>query len=664
MNKKAVTIAVIGNPNTGKSTIFNSLTGLKQHVGNWPGVTVEKKVGEFTHKGINFKVIDLPGVYGLSAESIDEKIARDFIVKTKPKVVIDILDASNLERNLYLTLQLLEIGANVLLVLNKVDIAKERGYEINAKKLGELLGIPVVTTIAYEGIGIEKLKDKIVDSLNKKAPILDYPKFTPYIVELVNIISNDKKLKRNYNVKWLAIKLLEGDPEVRNIIRTECENKIKNKIFDKVIKIRNRFKTDMELELANERYSIISHIVKKVMHKKKGKLTVSDMLDEVFTHKYLGLPSFFVLLWMAFKFTFDVSAPFKDMITMFFGWIGDHASSIIQNPVLASFIKDGICNGFGTVLSFLPPIAFLFLMFSLLEDSGYMARAAFVMDRLMKKCGLHGKSVIPLVMGFGCNVPAIMATRTLEDEKDRILTIIVNPLMSCSARLPVYVLLASALFAGKEGTVITSMYIIGILVALFLAWIFKKIIFKGKPSHFVMELPPYNRPTWRSILGPTWTRTKLFLRKAGTIIFAVVVLVWLLSITGPTGFLGNTEQIDKSWVSVIGHALQPLFQPMGWDWKIVVALFFGFLAKESVVGTLGTLNGVEEEKLGTILAHTLTPVNAFALMVFTLLYVPCVASMATVKQEAGTKWMLLTIAYELIVAYLMSLLIIWIGGIT
>lgn len=666
---REVTIALIGNPNVGKTTVFNALTGLKQHVGNWPGVTVEKKEGEFEHKKIKFKVVDLPGVYGLTAYSIDERIARNFIVQEKPGVVVDIVDASNLERNLYLTLQLLEIGTNVVVALNKVDLAEESGYKIDVKKLEDALGVPVVPMVASRGKGLAELKDRIAESLNRKPRRVEYPHFEAYIKRLIEVIERDKMLAETYNPRWLAIKLIEGDEDARGIIEgSAARDEILKELIDVSSSLHKKH-DDIELALADERYKIIGEIARKVMVKREERITFSEMLDEVLTHKYLGIPIFISLMWVVFKFTFEVSAPFSDTVDWFFGWLGDAIGSHIANDAVASLLRDGIIAGLGSVLVFLPQIAFMFLGFSWLEDSGYMARAAFVMDRIMHRFGLHGKSVIPMIMGFGCNVPAIMATRTLEDEKDRVLTILINPLMSCSARLPVYVLFAGAFFAGREGSVITSMYLLGIVLALGIAWLFRKTLFKGEPSYFVMELPPYNRPNWRAIIGTTWTRTEKFLRKAGTIIFAGVVLVWLLSVTGPNGYLGsealeNGNLLAKSWVAAIGHALQPIFSPMGWDWKAGVALFFGFIAKEIVVGTLGVLYGVGEENIAQAITASgaFSPLTAYAFMAFVLIYVPCIATIGVIKQEAGWKWALFAVAYELVLAYAVALAIIGIGG--
>lgn len=412
-----VVIALIGNPNAGKTTLFNALTGLRQHVGNWPGVTVEKKEGEFEYKEMKFRVVDLPGVYGLTAYSIDEKIARDFIVKEKPRVVVDIVDASNLERNLYLTLQLLEIGANVVVALNKMDLAEEKGYKIDPKKLEEALGVPVVPMVASEGKGIEELKAKIVEAIKGKPRPIEYPNFEAYIERIMRVIERDDELVRNYNPRWLAIKLLEGDDEARGIVE---KSRLRDDILRELINVSGELHKkygDVELALADERYGLIEEIAKRAIVKKEDRITFSDMLDEVLTHKYLGVPIFISLMWAVFKFTFDVSAPFSDIIDWFFSWLGDEVGAHVANDALASLLRDGIIGGLGSVLVFLPPIAFLFLAFSWLEDSGYMARAAFVMDRVMHHFGLHGKSVIPMIMGFGCNVPAIMATRTLKTRR-------------------------------------------------------------------------------------------------------------------------------------------------------------------------------------------------------------------------------------------------------
>ncbi|QDA31372.1 ferrous iron transport protein B [Thermococcus indicus] len=662
-----LTLAIIGNPNSGKTTLFNALTGLKQKVANWPGVTVEKKEGELEIKGKRFRLVDLPGVYSLAAHSIDEKIARDFILNERPEVVIDVVDASALERNLYLALQLLEMGVKVVIALNKMDLAEEKGLRIDPKKLEEALGVPVVPTIGTKKQGIEELKEAIYNALKASPLEIKYPSLEPYIERLAKIIENDEKFSR-MNPRWVALRLIEGDEDIVKLVK---DSSVGSQALEELKKIIQELggEDEAKLRVADARYRFASEIARKAIVAREERLTLTEMLDEVFTHKYFGIPVFITFVWMAFKFALDIAGPFIDITDMFFGWLAETVGGAIGNEVLASLIGDGIIAGVGSVLVFVPQIAFLFLAFAWLEDSGYMARAAFVMDRIMSRFGLHGKSLIPLLLGFSCNVPAVMAARTLEDEKDRILTVIVNPLMSCSARLPVYALFAGAFFVGREGMVVTTMYLMGIALALVVALIFRKTLFKGEPSPFVMELPPYNRPNWGLILSVTWTRTQKFLKKAGTIIFGTVVLIWLLSVTGPGGYLGpeafeSAELLEKSWVGFLGHALEPLFRPMGWDWKAVAGLIFGLLAKEVVVGTLGILHGVGEEGLAEVLvaAGDFTPLTAFAYMAFVLIYVPCIATIGAIRQEIGGKWAAFTVIYEIVLAYVVALTIVLIGG--
>lgn len=657
---KEVTIAIIGNPNVGKTTVFNALTGMRHKVANWPGVTVEKKEGRFTHGGVEFHIVDLPGVYSLSARSVDERIARNFILKERPSLIIDVVDASNLERNLYLLLQILEMGVPVVVALNKMDSAEEKGLKIDPKRLGERLSIPVVPLVATRGEGIEELKDAVLESCRdgKRPEPPEYPGFDGHVRRLSELLNGKVE-----NPTLIALRLLEDDDEVREIVKERAPEALDE--YRKILREEGKTEEELLLALADARYRLAAEIAGYAILERMERMTVSDMLDEVFLHRWLGIPVFVALVWMAFKFAFDIAGPFVDAVDALFAWLGEVAGEHIGNEMLSSLVADGIIAGVGSVLVFVPQIAFLFLAFAWLEDSGYMARAAFVMDRVMKKFGLHGKSLIPLLLGFSCNVPAIMATRTIEDEKDRILTVLVNPLMSCSARLPVYALFAGAFFAGREGSVVTAMYFLEIALALVMAWLFRRVIFGGESSYFVMELPPYNRPNWGLILGVTWERTKKFLAKAGTVIFGTVVLIWLLSVFGPGGYIGpeafeSGEALSKSWVAWIGRALEPLFSPLGWNWKAVVGLVFGLLAKEVVVGTLGILHGVGEEGLGEVLAASgdFTPVSAFAYMAFVLIYVPCIATIGAIKGEIGGKWAAFAVAYGIVLAYAVALLIV------
>jgi len=666
-----IRVALIGNPNVGKTLIFNNLTGGRAHVGNWPGKTVEKKEGKCLHKGVEMHVIDLPGTYSLTANSIDELIARNFIVEEKPDVVIDIVDASNLERNLYLTLQLLELEANVVIALNKGDIAEDLGYEIDAKELSKLLGTPAVPTVATTKRGMEELKDEVIEAAKVKDKkgkfLINYGKpFDELISKIASTLQKDEELSSKYPVKWLAIKVLEADKEVLKLVgKSPCKEEIMRQLSE-AKKISGE---DIEVALAERRYSIISEALPKIL-KGARPLTSSDLLDKALLSKHLGIPIFLALWWALFRFTFDVSAPFSDLIHMLFSKLGETVRIHISNQQLASFIADGIFGGLGGVLGFLPPIFFLFLGLALLEDSGYLARAAFVVDRIMYKLGLHGKSFIPMLIGFGCNVPGIMATRTIDKEEDRILTILVNPLMSCSARLPIYVLIGSAVLGGYAAAGVYSMYILGIMLAVLMALSFRRLIpyFKGKPSPLILELPMYAIPDIKSTLNHMWERGRLFLRKAGTIIFLGIIAVWFLS-SYPWGSVhkGDKFLLENSYIAILGKYIEPVFRPLGFNWMCAVALFFGFIAKEIVVGTFATLFGLAAEGTEDLSAalrssEIFTPLTGLAFMAFSLIYTPCIATVGVIYRETGSwKWTIFTVIYELILAYVVAMIIVTFG---
>ncbi len=661
---KEIKVAIIGNPNVGKTTLFNALTGEKQHVGNWPGVTVEKKEGYGRYNDYRLHYIDLPGVYSLSAYSIDERIARNFILTENPDVVIDIVDATNLERNLYLTLQLLELKANVVIALNFMDEAEKRKMQIDVNKLQEFLGVRVVPVIAREKRGMDELKKAVVETAEhgviRKIEVGYGRDIEWAILEIEGLLAEERIrcrhcpfaklcLGSDRERHWVSTRLLEGDDEANKVVDEE--------IAIKAMELRRKLEEkygDMAAYFAKKRYELIGKIVHQCIRGGETKETFSDRIDKVMLDKYLGIPIFFVIMWLAFKLTFDVAAPFTTLIEKFFEILGEWVKSGIPNGMLASLIGEGIMGGVGAVLVFVPNIFLLFFILSLLEDTGYMARAAFVMDRVMYKIGLHGKAFIPMLLGFGCNVPAIMATRTMEDERDRLLTILVNPLMSCSARLPVYILFAGVFFAGMEAGVIMSMYLLGILLAVAMALLIRKIFFGGKPSPFIMEMPPYRVPILKNIISTTWMRGKMFIRKAGTIILVGVVIIWFLA-NFPEG------NIENSFLALIGKSIQPLFSPLGWSWRAVVALLAGVVGKEIVVGSLGTLYG---GNLSTALAGDFTQVQAFAYMAFVLIYIPCIATIAAIWQETGSKkWALFTIAYEILLAYGVALAIVLIGGV-
>lgn len=661
-------VALAGNPNSGKTTIFNALTGARQHVGNWPGVTVEKKEGTCRIGDREISVVDLPGTYSLTAYSLEEVIARDFLVEEKPDVVIHIVDASNLERNLYLTTQLLELGANVVLALNMSDVAAARGDRIDVEQMAALVGCPVVATVGHREQGIRELVAAVVGAVEAPAsgevPHIHYEApVEEEVVKLVERIQAQGELSQRYPPRWLAIKLLEADEKVLDrFAAVTGGGEILEAAERAQTHLGNHFGDDIETIIADSRYGFATGVVKQAVQKAPAdRLTISDKIDKVVTNRLLGIPIFLALMWLTFKLTFDVGAIGADWIEAAVAWLGAMLSGVLPEGRLQSLVVDGIIGGVGSVLVFLPNILIIFFAISLLEDSGYMARAAFIMDRLMHKMGLHGKSFIPMLMGFGCNVPAIMATRTLETRKDRMLTILINPLMSCSARLPVYVLLAGAFFAEQAALVILSLYVLGIVLAVLMGKLFRRFLFPGPEAPFVMEMPPYRLPTLKGTTIHMWERGSLFLKKAGTIIFAAAVLMWFLCT-----FPGGVEYASEaSYAGRIGHAVEPVVQPLGFDWRGSVALMSGFAAKEIVVGTLGILYGFggeevteEHEGLQAALQNAMTPLVAYTFMVFTLIYVPCMAVIGVMKRELGSwKWTAFGVGYTLVLAWVMSFLV-------
>ncbi|MEQ2129656.1 ferrous iron transport protein B [Caldanaerobacter subterraneus KAk] len=661
--RKELVVALAGNPNSGKTSLFNELTGSRQHVGNWPGVTVEKKEGMLKFEGVNFKVVDLPGTYSLGAYTEDEVIARNFIIYDKPDVVINVVDATNLERNLYLTMQLLEMNANLVIALNMSDEAKAKGIEIDKDKLSQILKVPVVMTVATKGEGVKELLENVLKAVEFKGERyrIDYGKeLEEGISELESLIKEDEELSKKFFPRWLAIKFIENDENIMKEFSHKTALMEKVKLIQK--KLEGIFGEDAEVVVADKRYGVISGIVKECVKKRstpEERYTLSDRIDRIVTNKYLGIPIFLVAMWAVFEFTFALGNPLSDWIEMFFDWLGEVTASwllsIAAPDILISFIRDGIIAGVGSVLVFIPPIFLLFFAISVLEDSGYMARAAYVMDRFMTALGLHGKSFIPMLIGFGCNVPGIMATRTLENKEDRLVTILVNPLMSCAARLPVYVLFAGAFFEAHQGIVVFSIYLLGIVLAVIMAKIFKKFLFKGKTAPFVMELPPYRVPTLKGLLIHMWERGSLFVRKAGTIILGVVVLVWILS-SLPAGVEYASAE---SYIGRLGSAVAPILKPAGFGtWEAASALIFGILAKETVVGTLGVVYGAEGDALVEAIKQHFTPLSAYAFMVMTLIYIPCVATIAAIRRETNSwKWTFFAIGYTLVLGWLMAVLV-------
>jgi ferrous iron transport protein B len=664
-----IRVALIGNPNVGKTSVFNAITGLRQHVGNWPGVTVEKKTGKAAHKGTELEITDLPGTYSLAAFSKDEIIARDYIIDESPDVVVQVVDATNLERNLYLTTQLMELGPKLVIALNMSDVVQAKGDRIEASKLEDLLEVPVIRTVGSQGEGITNLLEAIVLVANKSKSYdleLTYGKeIEDKIAELQKQLRQDKELVAKYPSRWFSIKLLEGDDNAQEKLAvSSVADTIRKKLETMDIE-------RLESQIADHRYRNISTVVSQVCNFSKRKMTSSEMIDRVVTHKVLSIPVFLTMLWAAFEITFSFATPFMNIIDLGFGWLAGSVASMIAIPWLSSLIADGVIAGVGSVLIFLPNIMLLFFMLALLEDSGYMARAAFIMDKPMSKIGLHGKSFIPMLMGFGCNVPAIMATRTIEDKRDRLVTILITPFSSCGARLPVYVLLAGAFFGKSAGSVIFALYALGIIVAILSAKLLRGTFVKGEASPFIMELPPYRLPTLKNSFMQMWERGLIYLRKAGGIILVGVVTVWLLAAIPAPGTNGVFASEDiygttDSLIGYLGKILDPLVSPLGFDWRIAVALIFGFVAKEIVVGSMGTLYGAgeDEERLSEILtAGAMSPLAALGLMVFTLLYVPCIACIGVIKRETGSwKWTAFQAVYGTGIAWLFAFIIYQVGS--
>ena len=650
-------IALAGNPNVGKTSLFNALTGARQHVGNWPGVTVEKKVGTRRHRGHLLEVVDLPGTYSLTANSIDEIVTRDYIIEERPDVVVHVVDTTNLDRNLYLTTQLMTTGCRLVMALNMFDQSEARGDCIDLDKLEEFLEVPVVPTSASEGTGIDRLLDEIIEEADREAHhhhMVGYgDELERKISLLVETLTEDPSISERYPLRWLAVKLLEGD---ENVLDRIGGSPVEQRVVDM---LRGEDPEETEVEMAERRYQVIDTILGQALVRCHLEVTPSDYVDRVLTHKWLGIPIFLAMMWGAFTLTFTVSVPFSAMIDAAFASLGSWITSNASPDWLASLLADGIVGGVGFVLVFVPPIFVLFLLLAILEDSGYLARAAFNMDRVMAKVGLHGKSFIPMLMGFGCNVPAILSTRSIEDRKDRLVTILVNPFMSCGARLPVFVLLAGAFFGAAAGTAIFGIYVLGIVIAIITAKLLRRTLLRGESAPFIMEMPRYQVPSTRLVLTHTWERTWMYMRKAGTVILAGAIIVWLMA-SLPWGVeFGSVDSI----AGMLGRALEPLVAPLGFDWRIVVALIFGFVAKELVAGTMGVLYGGGPE--GQSLVDRLTdpgsglnPANAAGLMAFTLLYSPCLAAIGAIWKETGSfKWTAFSIAYSLAIAWLVAFII-------
>ena len=677
----SIRIALAGNPNCGKTTLFNDITGSKQHVGNWPGVTVEQKTGKYK-KNKEIEIVDLPGIYSLSPYSAEEIVARDYIVDENPDVLIDIVDGTNIERNLYLTLQVLETKIPTVIALNMMDEVEASGTKIDVKKLSKILGVPVIPIVARNGKGVNELMEAAQKIASSKTQSNDLEVFSPqvnnYITEIVGLLDdNDNQNHKSSSYEmWQAIKILEED----EIVIEKLPGNKRAKITSIVEKANSDFNGDTEAEIADQRYKFISEVVNKTVSKPlkangQRKETTSDKIDKVLTNRIIAIPAFLVIMYALFSITFGegplgIGVWLQTIVTDF--WDGPFTETImgaIESMGAADWatglVGDGILAGVGGVVSFLPQILVLFLLMSFLEDSGYMARVAFVMDRLFRRFGLSGKSFIPLLMGYGCSVPAVMASRTLESDKDRKLTIMITPFMSCGAKLPIYLMFAATLFAGYNQTlIIYSVYMIGIVVAVIGALILSNTLFKGETSNFIMELPQYRIPTLKSVLIHAWEKVKGFAIKAGTIILGSTILIWFLS---SFNFSGMCE-MDESILASIGRGIQWIFTPLGFgEWRASVAVVTGWIAKENIVSTFGVLFGAadavsEAAAEGTAalpgLSAVFTQAAAFSYMAFNLLCMPCFAAVGAIKKEMGSwKWTGITIAFQMVTAYIVAFIV-------
>jgi len=704
-----LTIALAGNPNCGKSTVFNALTGARQHVGNWPGKTVEKKEGSFRLNGREIGVVDLPGTYSLTAYSPEEVIARDFIVNAKPDVVIAVMDAANLERNLYLTVQILELGVPVAIALNMSDVAESRGIRIDLERLSVLLGgVPVVRTVGVRNQGIQEL---VACALEAPRPAargfkVDYgPEIEEELLELEGMIGACPHIVAQFHPRWLALKLLENEEDVVAWVAAMSGGPEMLAVARKrIAHLEAVYGDDVDIVVADRRYGFISGLTRQVVKRTRpDRLTVSDRIDQVVANRVLGIPIFMMMMYVVFRLMQDVSAPFLNwvdgVITGPISRWSDALLSTVGGPEwLRSLVVDGVIAGVGGVLAFLPGLMVLYFFLALLEDSGYMARAAFVTDRFMNLLGLHGKSFIPMILGFGCGVPAIYATRTLENERDRILTGLLVPLMSCSARLPVYVVFGLAFFGDDAGKLIWAMYALGIAMALLVGALFSRFVFKrDQDAAFVLELPPYRLPTLTGLWIHTWGRTRDFAKKAGTVILVVTVLLWVL-LNLPWG----VENQRDSVFGTVSAAVAPTLEPLGFgNWETAGALMSGFVAKEIVVSTMSQIyvgaeeapaqetptlgedvieiasgfgramleaaksllsivpgidlrsgeETTEDTTLSAAVRARFTPLAAVALVTFILLYVPCVATLGAIRHEYGRKWAVFSAAYQLALAW-------------
>ncbi|MBU0935849.1 MAG: ferrous iron transport protein B [Spirochaetes bacterium] len=691
--KNSYLIALAGNPNCGKTTIFNAITGAHHKVGNYPGVTVEKREGQRRYKGYDLRIVDLPGTYSLTAYSPDEMAARDFLLTEKPDAVIDVMDSSNIERHLYLCMQFRELGVPVIGALNMADEAEAAGVLIDAAQLSNLMGMPFVRTVGSKGRGVENLLDATVDLLEKlqrdgpeasAAAALSHrmhygPELEDKLHELCTLLQQDSAFVAAFPVRWLAIKLLEKDQDAYKRLKGHKDEAL---IVPKAIAaaqwLEKHFGRDAEIVVSEQRYAFVHGAVRETVSKKPLLVqTVTENIDKVLMNRFLGLPIFIGVMWLVFRLTFALGEAPVGWLESLFGWLGGVAGRVIPEGFFQALVVDGIIGGIGGVFSFVPLIIILFFLLSILEDTGYMARVAFITDKFLHLFGLHGQSFLPMILGFGCSVPAIMATRTLRSTRDRIVTSMIIPFMSCGAKLPVYVLLAGAFFPQNPSLAVMTIYGVGVALAFLSALLFKSTLLRGEPTPFVMELPPYRAPTWSGLFWHVGEKTLTYVKKAGTVILAASVLIWALTTfpvlpeaSVPAG-LPEAEvsrlALEHSIAGSLGRVIEPLVRPLGFDWRIGIAVITGFAAKEVVVSTLGVMYaaGSAEDSIALTAAMQadplFSPLVAFSLMLFILIIPPCFAALATLKAELGWKWLGVSVGYMLTVGWLLTFAVYSLG---
>jgi ferrous iron transport protein B len=687
-NFKEINICLAGNPNCGKSSLFNNLTGLKQHVGNYPGVTVEKKEGSLVRDGYKINVVDLPGIYSLSASSQDEIVARNFIIDEKPDLIIDVVDSSNFERNFYLYTQLSEIGIPVIIAMNMTDVLKDKGREIDYNLLMKNYGIYSVPTVANKNKGTEEIIKAVIAVYERRIKIKGFKieygdTISEELKKIEEIIYEDILLSRKYSAGYIAANLLKEDKFVLDkITKSHVEHKLIKQADESKKIISEKFSDNVDSVLADKIYSWI-HSVAAVAVKTvaKSKYDVSDAIDRIVLNKLLALPIFALVMYAIFKFTFTLSEPVVGWFETGIEFLSVNAAKVIPEGLIQSFVVDGIIGGVGGVLGFFPLILFMFFAIAFFEDTGYMARAVFIMDRFMRKFGLHGKSFASMIIATnGCAVPGLMAARTIENEKDRLITLMVTPFMICGAKLPIFALFIGAFFAAKDGAnIMFIMYVLSVGLALTAAWILKKTILKGEPAYFIMELPPYRMPSLKGIFLKMWERGFMYLKKAGTVILLMTVLIWA-GLTFPQNDNQNADiseeetaavQIEKSYIGRVGNFIEPVIKPIGFDGKSGIALIAGLAAKEVVVSTLGTmyaLGEVDPENAAS-LAEKLhndpswSKLKAVTFLIFCLIYLPCIVAVAVFFRESGSKikWLAFLAFWTTIAAWIVSF-IVYQGG--